>query len=198
MPFHRVFFLHKGRRTSCCFVYLPVATAFPQHIFYGSVMSTTAMATHRNSSLAALQQLPSLVREATRGLQEQQLNTPYREGGWTVRQIVHHIADAHTHGLMRMKFTLTETHPTLTPYNQDLWALLGDSNLPLEPSFHIISGIHTRMLALLINLPNKAWERTAYHPDNGIVSLESIVHTYAHHGEHHVAQITSLRERMRW
>lgn len=165
--------------------------------FLQYAMSTTTD-TQRAAHLQALQALPSLVREATRGLQEHQLDTPYRDGGWTLRQVVHHIADSHANAYIRMKLILTEEHPTLKPYDQDSWAALADSSLPLEPSFHIISGVHTRLLALLINLPSEAWQRTAYHPENGIVSLDGLLQTYAQHGAHHVEQITSLRERMTW
>lgn len=165
---------------------------------FSSTRMLTTTDTQRAPFFEALQALPSLVREAVRGLQEHQLDTPYRDGGWTIRQVVHHIADSHLNGYTRMKLILTEDNPTLKTYDQDAWALLADSTLPVEPSLHIISGVHTRMLSLLLNQPDEAWQRTAQHPENGTVALNDILQIYAQHGANHVAQITSLRERMKW
>jgi hypothetical protein len=142
--------------------------------------------------------LPACVEAAIAGLTDVQLDMPYREGGWTVRQVVHHLADAHINGLVRAKLTLTEDHPTLKPYQQDPWAELADTGLPVAPSLAILRGVHERWVVLLRSLPELAWSRTAYHPENGEMSLDDQLASYVGHGSTHVAQLESLRARMCW
>ena len=142
--------------------------------------------------------LPDLVAKAVRGLNDEQLDTPYGEGKWTVRQVVHHLADSHANANARFKLTMTEDRPNLQTYDQDRWATLGDMNLPLEPSLEILRGIHRRWASLLGSLPTEAWNREADHREDGVYTLRSLVTVYAEHGEKHVKQITDLRQRMGW
>jgi len=150
--------------------------------------------------IEAIRALPGEVRSTVTGLNDQQLDTPYRDGGWTVRQVVHHLADSHMNGFVRMRLIMTEDSPVLKPYDQDRWALLDDSRtLPLEPSLAILDGLHARWAALLGSIRDDGtWRRTAHHPESGEVMLESLLALYATHGRHHLAQIIQLRERMGW
>ncbi|MBL7989670.1 MAG: putative metal-dependent hydrolase [Anaerolineae bacterium] len=148
--------------------------------------------------IAAISALPAQLREAVAGLDDQQLDTPYRNGGWTLRQVVHHIADSHLNAFIRTKLMLAENHPTLKPYDQDDWARLPDNHVPVEASLLLVEGLHQRWTALLASLRDGDWERTAFHPENGVMSLHNIIQLYATHGANHVAQIVGLRERMGW
>jgi hypothetical protein len=157
------------------------------------------MADDRTMKLAALRDLPHRLREVVNGLQDIQLDTPYRQGGWTVRQVVHHLADSHMHAYLRMKFIVTEDHPVIKPYDQDRWASVADAaRSPLEPSMLILDGLHHRWVQFLESLPEAAWTRSALHPERGEVTLESMLRTYAGHGERHVAQIRGLRTSRGW
>lgn len=142
--------------------------------------------------------LPDLLETAVNGLDDTQLNTPYRDGGWTIRQVAHHIADSHINGFIRMRATLTEENPMLKTYDQDRWAEQSDSELPLAPSLSIIRGLHERWTVFLHSLSNDAWDRPALHPDDGPVSLRSLLANYARHGRHHVHQILGLRKGRSW
>ncbi|KXK55060.1 MAG: putative metal-dependent hydrolase YfiT [Chlorobi bacterium OLB7] len=148
--------------------------------------------------IAAINALPSQLRDAVAGLNDQQLDTPYRDGGWTVRQVVHHVADSHLNAFIRTKLMLAEDHPTLKPYNQDDWATLPDNQAPVEASLQLIDGLHQRWGMLMESLSDAEWDRTAFHPENGVMTLHDIARTYGAHGQNHVAQITGLRERMGW
>jgi len=146
-----------------------------------------------------IRRLPDAIREAILHLNDDQLDTPYRNGGWTIRQVVHHLADSHINAYIRMKLILTENNPTLKPYDQDLWAVLPDARyLPPESSIFILQGIHFRWTVLLDNLTDDALNRTAYHLENGEVTLGSMIKSYSHHGLNHVKQITDLRNKMGW
>jgi len=152
----------------------------------------------RSEKVEAIRRLPSELNAAIGGLTESQLDTPYREGGWTPRQIVHHIADSHMNAFIRMKLILTENYPTLKPYDQDVWAKGSDYACDLSSSVSIISGLHTRMTDLLSNAGESDWSRAAFHPENGEMSLNDMLENYYWHGSHHVDQIVGLRERMGW
>lgn len=157
------------------------------------------MVDDRTMKLAALRGLPPHLREAVNGLQGMQLDTPYRPGGWTIRQVVHHLADSHMHAYLRMKFIVTEDHPVIKPYEQDRWAALADAaGASLEPSLLILDGLHERWVRFLESLPDAAWTRTALHPERGEVTLESMLRTYAGHGDKHVGQIRGLRTARGW
>jgi len=139
------------------------------------------------------------MRAATQGLTDAQLETPYREGGWTVRQTVHHVFDSHANGFVRLKLALTEDHPTIKPYNQEAFAGLPDSRLPIEISLGLLEGLHARWVALLENLKEGDLDKGYMHPEMGkFVPIGLFVSMYAHHGRNHVAQIAGLRERMGW
>jgi hypothetical protein len=153
----------------------------------------------RTQMIEKIRVLPSQLKKAVAGLSDAQLDTPYRAGGWTVRQVVHHVADSHMNAFIRMKLILTEEHPTIKPYDQDAWAVLADSQrVPLAPSFEIIDGIHDRWCRLLESVPDVGWGRSALHPERGEVTLESMLVTYAGHGEKHVEHIMGLRRERKW
>ena len=153
----------------------------------------------RKELIAAVEETPRRMREAVKGLNEQQLSTWYREGGWTVRQVVHHVPDSHMNAYVRFKLALTEDNPTIKPYEEDKWALLGDWNTPVEVSLQLLESLHIRWVNLLKSMRDQEWKRTYYHPAMGkSLTLEQVLSLYAWHGRHHVAHITSLRERMGW
>ncbi len=156
-------------------------------------------ADERREKIARIEALPAKLETVVRGLTESQLDTPYREGGWMVRQVVHHLADSHMNAFIRAKLIVTETNPTLKPYNQDDWAITADvCRLPLQSSLAIIRGLHERWVTLLRSLPEEAWSRTAQHPESGPMTLERLLSIYAAHGEKHVSQIHGLREARGW
>lgn len=142
---------------------------------------------------------PSKLRAAVEGLTPEQLDTPYRPGGWTVRQVVHHVPDSHLNSYCRFKLALTEDEPTIKPYHEDRWAELEDSRAtPLEVSLALLESLHKRWVLLLKSLGPDDFKRTFRHPELGVVSLAQNVCLYGWHGRHHVAHITSHRERMGW
>lgn len=153
----------------------------------------------RSELISKIKALPALVRGAVRGLNNEQLDTPYRQEGWTVRQVVHHLADSHLNAYIRMKLALTEDLPALKPYNQDEWAKLPDAaNTPIQNSLSILEGLHDRWSLLLESLPESSWSRKAYHPEVGEMTVEDLLVTYAKHGENHVGQVTGLRVARGW
>jgi uncharacterized damage-inducible protein DinB len=142
---------------------------------------------------------PSRLRDAIRGLDRTQLDTPYREGGWTVRQVVHHLPDSHLNAYVRLKLALTEDAPTIKPYDEALWAEVPEAKTaPVEISLDLLDSLHARWIAALRALPAETFERTYVHPESGPTTLNQQLALYAWHGRHHVAQIAGLRERMGW
>lgn len=142
---------------------------------------------------------PGAVRRIVAGLSDEQLDTPYRAGGWTARQVVHHLADSHMNSYVRFRLAMTETEPTIKPYFEDRWAELDDARTaPVEVSLALLDALHSRWLLLLRALKPEDWRRTFRHPERGVVSLEATAGLYAWHGKHHVAQIAALRDRMGW
>ena len=140
---------------------------------------------------------PANLRAAVTGLSAEQLDTPYRPGGWTVRQVVHHVPDSHMNSYIRFRLALTEDEPTIKPYDQSRWAELADSRTAsIETSLALLESLHERWLLLLRSLSPADLRREFRHPELGVVSLEKNLALYAWHGRHHVAHITSLRERM--
>ncbi len=153
----------------------------------------------RPGAIEVIATLPARMRAAVSGLQDAQLDTPYRPGGWTVRQLVHHVADSHMNGYIRLKLALTEENPTIKPYDQDRWAELLDSRLATETSLRLLDGIHTRWGSLYQALAPAEFARTFFHPETGVKqTLDQHLQMYAWHSRHHVAHITALRERERW
>ena len=142
---------------------------------------------------------PATLRAAIGGLSDAQLDSPYRPGGWTVRQVVHHLADSHINSYVRFRLALTEDQPLIKPYREDRWAELPDARGgPVEVSLLLLDGLHARWVDLLRPLTDAEWKRAFRHPEIGLISLEQNAALYAWHGRHHVAHILSLRERMAW
>jgi uncharacterized damage-inducible protein DinB len=151
----------------------------------------------RNTLIEQIAATPKNLRDAVAGLTPQQLETPYREGGWTLRQVVHHLPDSHMNSYVRFKLALTEETPTIRPYDEARWAELADSrDTPLETSMTLLESLHDRWVRLLRSMSNDDFRRTLNHPENGLMTLDAMVALYAWHGRHHVAHITSTRERM--
>ena len=146
----------------------------------------------RQKFIDDIEQTPAALRAAVNGLSPQQIETPYRDGGWTVRQVVHHLPDSHVNAL-------TEDQPTIKPYLEDRWAELQDTQAtPLKVSLTLLDSLHARWVRLLRSLKPEDWKRSFRHPELGIVSLEKNLALYSWHGQHHVAHITELRKRMGW
>lgn len=153
----------------------------------------------RNARIADIAAAPGALRHAVNGLSTQQLDTPYRDGGWTVRQVVHHVPDSHMNAYVRFKLALTEDEPTIKPYAEDRWAELSDTkSTPIEVSLALLESLHDRWVRLLGSLGPEDWKRQFRHPELGTVSLEKNVALYAWHGKHHVAHVTELKKRMGW
>jgi uncharacterized damage-inducible protein DinB len=139
------------------------------------------------------------VRAAVAGLSEAQLDTPYREGGWTVRQVVHHIADSHMNAYVRCRLALTETQPTIKPYEEGAWANLEDArSAPVEVSLELIEPLHERWVRLLRSMKTEQYARTMLHPEHGVKNLDWLLFLYSWHGKHHTAHITQLRKQKGW
>jgi hypothetical protein len=150
-------------------------------------------ADERRRKISQIAALPEAARATARRIGEERLDTPYRAGGWTARQVLHHIADSHMNAFVRMKLVLSEKHPTLKPYDQDAWALTPDARAaPVEESFAILDGLHERMVRLLGSVKDGDWTRTAFHPEHGDITLETLLDIYSEHGAHHLAQIEKL------
>lgn len=143
--------------------------------------------------------LPARMREAVHGLTPEQLDTPYREGGWTVRQVVHHVPDSHLNAYTRFKLALTENVPTIKPYEEAAWARLKDSEVtPVEVSLALLEALHIRWVNLLRSLKPEEFARKLNHPESGVQNLDRVLALYDWHGNHHLAHITRLRERMKF
>ena len=153
----------------------------------------------RTESVGAIAAAPAQLRDAVAGLSEGQLDTPYRAGGWTIRQVVHHLPDSHLNSYLRFKLALTEAEPTIKTYDEGRWAELDDARTaPLEPSLRLLESLHERWVTLLRSLTAVQLDRTLRNPELGILSLHTMVAIYAWHGRHHIAHITSLRGRHGW
>jgi len=153
----------------------------------------------RAERIATISDLPSAIGRAVEGLTREQLDTPYRPEGWSVRQTVHHVADSHANSLTRFKLALTEDEaPTIRPYYEERWAELGDNKLPIDPSMKMIDGIHARWSALLESMSDEDFGREFIHPETGRWTLDAALALYAWHSRHHTAHITALRERSGW
>jgi DinB superfamily len=162
---------------------------------YGSPLTPK----QRRELLHQIEQAPAQLRQAVNGLSPQQLDTPYRPDGWTVRQVVHHVPDSHLNAYIRFKLALTEDEPMIKPYAEDKWARLADTAAtPVEVSLTLLDSLHDRWVRLLRSLQSEDWKRTFRHPEMGLVTLEKNLAIYAWHGRHHVAHITSVRQRSGW
>jgi DinB superfamily len=153
----------------------------------------------RNRHIEQIAGLPTRMRRAVAGLNDNQLNTPYREGGWSVRRVVHHVPDSHLNAYIRFKWALTENVPTIKAYDEVSWADLKDSDLtPVEVSLNLLDSLHARWTVLLRSMTPQDFQRKFVHPESGPHDADWLLGLYAWHGNHHVAHITSLREKMRW
>lgn len=142
---------------------------------------------------------PARMRAAVQGLDDAQLDTPYRDGGWTVRQVVHHVVDSHVNSYIRFKLAVTEDHPRITTYEQEVWAELPDGKTaPVEGSLAILEALHPRWVAFLRALPDAAFARTIDHPELGDITVDQLLEVYGWHCPHHEGHVTRLRERMGW
>src|SRR5580658_5767321 len=152
----------------------------------------------RAAQIETLRLLPERLRAAVAGLSDDQLDTPYRDGGWTVRQLVHHLPDSHSHSYIRFKLALTEDWPTIKPYDEALWARLPDSKMPIEPSLDFVSGLHARLVGVVESMSEADFEKGFHHPERGRMTLANNLALYDWHSRHHLAHITNMRARKGW
>ena len=153
----------------------------------------------RIEAINEIEAAPSNLRAALRGLNDEQLDTPYRPDGWTVRQVVHHVPDSHVNAYVRFKLALTEDNPTIKPYDEAAWAKLEDSRTTaIETSLTFLDVVHDRWLRMLRAMSAEDFGRGLMHPENGQMNLDQMLALYGWHGRHHVAHVTSLRERNGW
>jgi uncharacterized damage-inducible protein DinB len=177
---------------------MPESTPASEDLRYPIGRFKLEAAGSRSQQIETLRQLPDKLRAAVSGFDDAQLDTPYRDGGWTVRQLVHHIADSHTNAYIRFKLALTEDNPTIKPYDEAAWADLPDSRLPIDVSLAFTQAVHARLVNLLETLSDADYGKTFRHPERGAVTLGNNLAMYDWHSRHHTAHITRLRERMGW
>lgn len=153
----------------------------------------------RQQAIDELASTPAKLRAAVKGLSEAQLDTPYRDGGWTVRQVVHHLPDSHLNAYVRLKLALTEEKPTIKPYDEDAWSKLADSkSTPIETSLTLLSAVHDRFDRIWRSLRPAQFARVLVHPDHGERTVDWLLFLYEWHGKHHTAHITELRKQKGW
>jgi uncharacterized damage-inducible protein DinB len=153
----------------------------------------------RSRAIQEIAATPEKLRAAVKGLDAAQLDTPYREGGWTVRQVVHHVADSHMNSYVRFRLALTETEPTIKPYEESAWAKLEDAaHAPIEVSLRLIEPLHERWVRLLRSMKPEQFSRTFRHPEHGARTIDWMLFLYEWHGKHHTAHITELRKQKGW
>jgi hypothetical protein len=153
----------------------------------------------RRAAIDSIADAPARFRAAVTGLDDAQLDTPYRPDGWTVRQVIHHVPDSHMNALVRFKLALTEDHPTIKPYDEGAWAKLEDSrSTPIETSLSLLDHLHDRLGRVLRAMTPADFARTLNHPENGTLTLDQMLALYEWHGRHHTAHVTRLRERNGW
>jgi uncharacterized damage-inducible protein DinB len=153
----------------------------------------------RKKFIKEIDEVPANLRKAVEDLNNEQLNTPYRQNGWTISQVVHHLPDSHLNAYLRIKLALTENEPLIKTYEEDKWAELKDSfNTPVSVSLNLLDALHKRWVNLMRSLSDSDFKRKYRHPDHGLVDLDWAMALYAWHGKHHVAHITTLREKMGW
>jgi hypothetical protein len=163
------------------------------------VVPETVGRERREELIGIVAALPQELRAAVNGLSDAQLETTYREGGWTVRQLVHHVADSHMNAYCRIRLALTEDWPPIKPYQEALWAELEDARtLPIEVSLQILDGLHVRLTTLFHSLDETQWQRGMIHAEWGKLRVDQIVAMYSWHGRHHATHVTNLRKRKGW
>jgi uncharacterized damage-inducible protein DinB len=154
--------------------------------------------TNRTKFINEIASLPNKLEEVTATLTEEQLTTPYREGGWNIKQVIHHLADSHMNSFIRFKLALTEDEPLIKTYDEDKWAHLEDSNIAIQLSIDLLKNLHQRWVILLKSMSETDYQRTFKHPQIGLVSLNKNLSLYAWHGNHHLQHIVGLSQRMGW
>ena len=153
----------------------------------------------RRTAIDAIADAPRLLRAAVANLTDAQLDTPYRAEGWTVRQVVHHVADSHMNAYGRFRLAFTEDNPTIKPYDEARWAELQDARtMPVDVSLDLLDSMHDRLVTLLRSTAEGDFQRTVNHPDNGPMTVDALLGIYSWHGRHHVAHVSALRNRMQW
>lgn len=153
----------------------------------------------RRRLIGEIDALPGQLSAAVAGLEDGRLDTPYRAGGWTPRQIVNHVMDSHLNAYVRFKLAITEDNPTIKPYNEQTWAETDDGRTAaVSVSLPVIDGLHRRWVQFLRSLDDAAFGRTLVHPERGPMTLDDLLQLYAWHGRHHTAHITELRKREGW
>ena len=177
---------------------MPDATPNLDDLRYPIGRFNPAAGRSREEQIDTLRLLPAMLHRAVSGLDDAQLDTPYREGGWTIRQLVHHIADSHANSYIRIKLALTEDSPTIKTYDEAAWANLPDSRMPIDVSLVFTDAVHARLVNLLESMTDADYEKTFRHPERGTVTLANNLAIYDWHSRHHTAHITRLRERMGW
>ena len=168
---------------------------YPVGEFVMPALVTPAM---RVDAIRNIAELPARMRDAVRSLSDAQLDTRYRPGGWTVRQVVHHVPDSHMNAFTRLKLALTEDNPTIKPYDEKLFAQLPDAQLPIELSLSLLDGLHARWAVLFESLTPQQFARPWFHPEIGAITVDYLLQTYSWHSRHHVGHITTLRKREGW
>jgi len=153
---------------------------------------------HRKRFMGEIAELPNDLREAVENLSDEQIDSPYRPGGWTMRQVIHHVGDSHMNSFIRFKLALSEDNPTIRPYAEDLWAETAEYKMPVEVSLNLIDSIHQRWTALLQSMSDADFARTVNHPETGLWTLEDLLGMYVWHGKHHAAHINNLKKRNDW
>ena len=163
------------------------------------VADPTVTTDKRKAWIRQIAEAPAAIRQAVQGLSEQQLETPYRPGGWTVRQVVHHVPDSHMNAYCRFKFALTEDNPTIKAYDEAAWARVADTaRTPPHTSLSLLDALHHRWVILLESMTASDFARSLQHPEHGAIGLDWMLQLYAWHGRHHAAHITELRKREGW
>jgi uncharacterized damage-inducible protein DinB len=182
-----------------CYAGAMEQTDDPRYPIGKAVIEKDPTTEKRTAWIAEIAGLPLSLRRTVQGLSQEQLDTPYREGGWSTRQIVHHLADSHMNTLIRLKLCLTEKEPAIKPFDQDAWARTADV-LGVEPhvSIGILEGVHARIAALLGSLGPEDFRKAYRHPERGLMDIDHTLQLYAWHGRHHLAQVAALRKRQGW
>jgi hypothetical protein len=171
----------------------------PRYPIGHAVLKTELTDAERREAIDSIAGTPAAMRAAVAGLSAEQLDTPYRDGGWTVRQVVHHVPDSHMNAYIRFKLALTEDAPTIKPYAEDLWARLADTaETPVEVSLTLLDTLHQRWDHVLRAMRPADFQRRLNHPEKGLLTLDQMLGLYSWHGRHHVAHVTSLREGKGW
>ena len=176
-----------------------MSTADLRYPIGGFTLPASMTPASRSDAIEAIAALPERMRAAVNGLSESQLDTPYRPGGWTVRQVVHHVPESHMNAFVRFKLALTEDNPTIKPYDEAAWARVADTaRTPVDVSLTLLDSLHTRWVVLLESLAAEDFARPLRHPQKGAITLDWMLQLYAWHGRHHAAHVTELRKRENW